>query len=340
MEENNSRVLSLLGGLAIGIVGLQVFRKVLPWIYANVVGPKVFGSSVNLAKMGEWAVVTGSTDGIGKAYAKELARRGLKLVLISRSLDKLNGVAKEISDKYNVEVRVIDVDFTGGAEIYEKINNQIKGMDIGVLVNNVGISYSHPEYFLDCYKADPQFLRNIVSANIHSVTHMTALVLPTMVAKGRGVIINLSSTAGVIPNPLLSVYSSTKVREVVKYHQIFAKSRFFLQAFVNKFSDDLQTEYKDQGILIQSVQPGFVATNMSKIRKATIFAPSPETYVRSALSTLGIAGQTAGYLPHALLQLVIHLTEAVFGEQFARNVVLKNILGTRKRALRRLTKEQ
>jgi len=55
MEENNSRVLSLLGGLAIGIVGFQVFRKVLPWIYANVVGPKVFGSSVDLSKMGEWA---------------------------------------------------------------------------------------------------------------------------------------------------------------------------------------------------------------------------------------------------------------------------------------------
>lgn len=57
------------------------------------------------------------------------------------------------------------------------------------------------------------------------------------------------------------------------------------QAFVNKFSDDLQTEYKEHGILIQSVQPGFVATNMSKIRKASVFAPSPETYVRSALST-------------------------------------------------------
>ncbi|KAH8287777.1 hypothetical protein KR054_012676 [Drosophila jambulina] len=317
MEKDNSCVL-LIGSLAIGIV---VFRKVLPWIYANVVGPKVFGSSVNLAKMGEWAVVTGSTDGIGKAYAKELARRGLKLVLISRSLEKLNAVAKEIGDKYNVEVRVIDVDFTGGAEIYDKIKEKTKGLDIGVLVNNVGISYSHPEYFLDCYEADPQFLRNIVSANIHSVTHMTALVLPTMIAKRRGVIINLSSTAGVIPNPLLSVYSSTK-------------------AFVNKFSDDLQTEYKEQGIIIQSVQPGFVATNMSKIRKATIFAPSPETYVRSALSTLGIASQTAGYLPHALLQLVIHFAEAVFGEQFARNMVLKNILGTRKRALRRLTKEQ
>ncbi|EDV47511.1 very-long-chain 3-oxoacyl-CoA reductase [Drosophila erecta] len=321
MEENNSQVMSLLGGLAIGIVGFQVFRKVLPWIYANVVGPKVFGSSVDLSKMGEWAVVTGSTDGIGKAYAKELARRGLKLVLISRSLEKLNVVAKEIGEKYGVEVRVIDVDFTGGAEIYDKIREKTTGLNVGVLVNNVGISYSHPEYFLDCYKADPKFLRNIVAANIHSVTHMTALFLPGMISERRGVIINLSSTAGVIPNPLLSVYSSTK-------------------AFVNKFSDDLQTEYKENGILIQSVQPGFVATNMSKIRKASMFAPSPETYVRSALSTLGIATQTAGYLPHALLQLVIHFTEAVFGEQFARNVVLKNILGTRKRALRRLAKEQ
>ncbi|KAH8420372.1 hypothetical protein KR009_009685 [Drosophila setifemur] len=344
MEESNSRVLSLLGGLAIGIVGFQVFRKVLPWIYANVVGPKVFGSSVNLAKMGEWAVVTGSTDGIGKAYAKELARRGLKLVLISRSLDKLNAVAKEIGDKYGVEVRVIDVDFTGGAEIYEKIRQKTNGLDVGVLVNNVGISYSHPEYFLDCYKADPQFLRNIVAANIHSVTHMSALFLPGMIAKRKGVIINLSSTAGVIPNPLLSVYSSTKVRDSCPQDSRFSISLFNtifpLQAFVNKFSDDLQTEYKEHGILIQSVQPGFVATNMSKIRKASVFAPSPETYVRSALSTLGIATQTAGYLPHALLQLVIHLTEALFGDQFARNVVLKNILGTRKRALRRLAKEQ
>ena len=69
--------------------------------------------SLNLKKYGSWAVVTGCTDGIGKAYAEELAKRGLNIVLISRTLEKLQEQAKSIQDTYKVETKVISADFTG-----------------------------------------------------------------------------------------------------------------------------------------------------------------------------------------------------------------------------------
>lgn len=71
--------------------------------------------------------------------------------------------------------------------------------------------------------------------------------------------------------------------------------------FVSKFSEDLAAEYKNRGIIVQCVLPGYVSTKMSKIRKPTFFAPSPEKYVDSALSTIGIESHTLGYWPHNVL---------------------------------------
>ncbi|XP_037936706.1 very-long-chain 3-oxoacyl-CoA reductase-like [Teleopsis dalmanni] len=312
---------SILSSICVGIVCVQIIHIVLPWLYANIIGPTFFGPKINLCQMGAWAVVTGATDGIGKAYAKALAKKGINVILISRSLSKLEAVAKELTDAYKVQIKIIDIDFKDGPQIYQKIEKNITGLDIGVLVNNVSICYPHLDIFIDNNNRHPEILRDIISVNIHSVTHMCALVLPNMIAKKKGVVINLSSITAVTPSALVSVYAATK-------------------AFVDKFSDELQTEYQSQGIIVQTLRPYIVATNMMQKPKPNLFVPSAEVYVDSALKTVGITSQTNGYFLHALPQFINHLLNLIVGRHITKILRFKLLKIVRKRALGNLDKNK
>ncbi|XP_014672612.1 PREDICTED: very-long-chain 3-oxoacyl-CoA reductase-like [Priapulus caudatus] len=263
--------------------------------------------------MGSWAVVTGATDGIGKVYAEKLAKIGLNVVLVSRSPEKLKAVENEISAGSNVQVKTVAVDFGDGNHIYERIEKELQGLEIGVLVNNVGMAYKNPSYFLEVDREDHA---KIINVNIFSCVMMTNIILPQMIDRKKGVIVNISSASAMMPSPLLATYSASKV-------------------FVDYFSQALEREYKDKGIIIQSVLPFFVKTNMSKIKKSSFFMPTPATYVDQAIGTIGVASKTFGCLAHALQGFVV---QGLAPDWLVDYVSLKMHIDIRKRALRKKQK--
>uniref|UniRef100_A0A8C6LTB4 Hydroxysteroid (20-beta) dehydrogenase 2 n=1 Tax=Nothobranchius furzeri TaxID=105023 RepID=A0A8C6LTB4_NOTFU len=272
--------------------GLAVFLYLLKLTWRCWCGLRQFVLSrfwrTDLRTYGQWAVVTGATSGIGKAYACELAQRGLDVVLIGRSEDKLRMVAKEIENKYERHTHTIRADFTDGCSIYPAIEKELRCLEIGILVNNVGmISTDRFAYFLEIPEAE-QKITQLVNCNMLSVPQMTRLVLPSMVERGKGLIVNISSDMGVRPQPLLALYSASKI-------------------FVTYLSQCLHAEYKSKGITVQCVAPLMVSTNMTHNMEVNCFVKSASAFACEAVNTVGYSTYTSGCLSHALQSAALSL---------------------------------
>jgi len=201
-------------------------------------------------------------------------------------------------------------------------------------VNNVGLSYDHPEQFLDIEDGWEQ-CRRLIAVNVTAVTMVTRVVLPQMVQRRKGAVVNISSMSCMFPSPLLSVYAATK-------------------SFVDTFSANLALEYGRHGVVVQCVLPGFVVSAMSKIKKASLMSPTPDTFVASALSRLGVDSRTTGedcgrhmmtniynkiiigFWSHTLMEQAINwLPKAV-----AERMLYNQLNSTRKRAHKKKAKTQ
>uniref|UniRef100_H2Z157 Uncharacterized protein n=1 Tax=Ciona savignyi TaxID=51511 RepID=H2Z157_CIOSA len=230
-------IFSYVGIATCALVGLKVLMTIIhaARIYVFPIVPR-------FEKYGKWSVVTGATSGIGRSLAKKLASRGQNIVLISRNTEKLQEVAKEIESSFPVQTKYLSIDFKSDVSIYEEIDEFVKELDIGVLVNNVGMP-SPILRFLETENLS-DVIADIIKVNIVSVYKMTQIVLPGMVKRKRGLILNISSATVLKPVYGLSIYGATK-------------------AMVNYFSKCISREYEKDGITVQSVKPFFVSTNMT-----------------------------------------------------------------------------
>ena len=266
----------------------------------------------NLKKLGQWCVITGATDGIGKAYAMTLAKKGINIVLISRTESKLKGVVKEIADKgCGVETKIVVCDFSNFDEkARETVYKAIKDLEVGILINNVGVSYRYPMYF---HELDDESVHQLIEMNITSTIWMTRMVLPGMLKRNRGAIVNLSSGSAMYNMPLLAEYSGSK-------------------SFLEKFSRALNDEYKGKGITCQCQIPFYVATKLAKMRKS-FMVPSPQAYANAGIKWIGQASDPVAspIFLHALQGYVLdHLPQSMVS-----SIIMNMHSATRKRGLKK-----
>nr|VZI38494.1 unnamed protein product [Spirometra erinaceieuropaei] len=275
-------VFAIIGIIAVAFLAFYFIRPFITFSLLRF----CLSKRADLKKAGDWAIVTGATDGIGKAFAHELARDGMNVFLISRSTEKLAKVADEIQSLFKVETKIFTADFTT-TDFYENLKRVIEELpSVSILINNVGVAYSHPDALATCDDLTLEKLQSVVVCNVTSVTCMTCITLPKMLSSPPPVgvhryIVNIASQFGYVTTPYLSVYAGTK-------------------AFVIHFSASLAGELADSCVKVQTIMPGYVATAMSGLKRPSFFTPLPSTFAASALSMLGVASLNCGYLAHEI----------------------------------------
>ena len=197
-----------------------------------------------LKAMNKTILITGASSGIGAGCARKFASQGARLILNSRSTDKLRSLAEELKEKYNADCYVMPFDVCNrdsAAAALNALPEEWKSID--VLINNAGLAIGVDKE----HEGNLEEWDVVIDTNIKALLSMTRLVVPGMVERGNGHIINIGSIAGDAAYPGGSVYCATK-------------------AAVKALSDGLRIDLVDTPLRVTNIKPGLVETNFSVIR--------------------------------------------------------------------------
>src|SRR5882757_2252724 len=182
------------------------------------------------------ALVTGASSGIGAIYADRLARRGYDLILVARNRERLDGLARRLSEETGRSIEIVTADLSKRDDLSRIEAILRSNAAITTLVNNAGVGATAP-----LLKSDVDKMSEMIELNVNALMRLTYAAVPGFVARGGGTIVNIASIAGVAPEILNGVYGGSK-------------------AFVVALTQSLQHELKDKNIRVQAVLPGATAT--------------------------------------------------------------------------------
>jgi short-subunit dehydrogenase len=250
------------------------------------------------------ALITGASAGIGREFARQLAPRARMLVLVARREERLNELREELRNRnvqLNIHVRAVDL--CDKSQIDELVHwLEHDKIDIDFLINNAGLGD-----YGSIATSDPARDDRMIQVNIAALTFLTRRLLPQMIAKRHGAILNVSSSAGFLPIPGMAVYAATK-------------------AYVNSFSEALRVELRGSGVTVTALCPGPVHTEFGDVAKRPGGEPergpefvyvSVEQTVRNALAAVeagkplvipGLAMKIAMFLIRVTPMPILRLT--------------------------------
>jgi hypothetical protein len=254
--------------------------------------------------MKKTALITGASGGIGYELAKMHAKNRENLVLIARSQDKLQNIKQELESSYKTDVQILVKDLSqknAPEEIFDDL--QKSKIHITYLINNAGLGDFG--YF---HESDWEKQSKMIDLNMHSLTHLTRLFLPSMVKKKYGRIMNVASTASFQPGPLMSVYYATK-------HYVLA------------FSEAISNELKGTGVTVTALCPGPTKSgfqdaaelNGSKLFK-NLSVASSEDVARYGYNAMK-SGKTVAV--HGFINRLMARSVSMVPRPIARNMVRK-----------------
>lgn len=251
-------------------------------------------------------MVTGASSGLGEEFAKQLAGRVPKMVLVARRLEKLEKLAGEIRAAHpGIEVAVLAADLAIPPQRVAMMEQAMAaGFVPDLLINNAGLG-DYGEFVTAEWKT----LEAMLKVNMEALTHLSHLVAPGMVEEGRGAILNVSSLASTLPIPDFAVYAATK-------------------AYVSSFSEALRIELAESGVSVTYLCPGPVKTEFGEVSRRegasegmpahALFYVPKEQVVAEAIAGLdggkarvfpglkiAVAGLLIGAVPLVALRLVM-----------------------------------